>query len=372
MKLRILFLSFIISYSTLIINICNGQVDSSWQDKPEIFISVFADVFYIFDFNRPPGSERQPFLYNHNRHNEFNLNLGIVKFEIAQTKFRSNLALQAGTYANDNYASEPGLLKNIFEANIGISLNRKNNLWLDAGILPSHIGFENAISMNNWTLTRSILAENSPYFLSGAKITYNPNDKWELAGLIINGWQRIQRLQGNSIPSFGAQVNFSPSDKVMLNWSTFLGTDDPDSIRRLRFFNNLYGQFQITEKFGFITGLDFGIQQRFKGSSDYNPWISPVFIGKYSISEEWKIGLRAEYYQDDSGIIIPTNTINGFQTTGLSINFDYSPIQNILCRIEARWLNSKDRIFETQNASGNSNFIIGASMAVTFRQKMSK
>jgi hypothetical protein len=71
------------------------------------------------------------------------------------------LAFHAGTDSNDHYANEPGLLKNIYEANVGISLNKKNNLWVDAGVMPSHIGFESAISMDNWYLTRSLLAENS-------------------------------------------------------------------------------------------------------------------------------------------------------------------------------------------------------------------
>lgn len=152
-------------------------------------------------------------------------------------------------------------MKSVFEANIGISLNEKNNLWLDAGIMPSHIGFESAISMDNWTLTRSLLAENSPYFLSGAKLTFNPNEKWELAGLILNGWQRIQRLEGNSLPSFGTQMKFSPNESTTLNWSAFIGTDDPDQLRRMRYFNNFYGQFQLTDRFGLITGFDFGAQQ---------------------------------------------------------------------------------------------------------------
>ncbi len=152
-----------------------AQRDSTWQQNPRLNISGFADVFYVYDFNQPQGTERQAFLFNHNRHNEFNLNLGLVKLDVDHSKYRANFALQTGTYANDNYAAEPGLLKNIFEANIGISLNNKNNLWLDAGVLPSHIGFESAISMDNMTLSRSLSAENSPYFLTGAKLTFNPN-----------------------------------------------------------------------------------------------------------------------------------------------------------------------------------------------------
>ena len=350
----------------------SAQTDSVWHQKPTLEISGFADVFYVYDFNQPQGTERQPFLFNHNRHNEFNLNLGFIKLGLEQTKYRANLALQTGTYANDNYSAEPGLLKSIFEANIGISLNKKNNLWLDAGVLPSHIGFESAISIDNWTMTRSILAENSPYFLTGAKLTFNPNQKWEIAGLILNGWQRIQRLQGNSLPSFGTQISYNPTEIITFNWSTFIGTDDPDTTRRMRYFNNFYGQFQLSERFGLITGFDIGTQQRVKKSSVYDLWFSPVIIGQFTINNNWKTAIRAEFYQDETGIIIPTGTINGFKTTGLSLNFDYSPTQNIICRLEGRWLNSQDNIFETKTAPTNNNFIIGTSIAIKFSETIKK
>ncbi|WP_243431453.1 porin [Algoriphagus lutimaris] len=341
----------------------SAQVDSSWNQKPQINILGFADVFYVYDFNRPSSTERQPFLFNHNRHNEFNLNLGLVKFSVEHMKYRANFALQSGTYANDNYAAEPGVLKNIFEANIGISLNKENNLWLDVGVLPSHIGFESAISMDNLTLTRSLLAENSPYFLTGAKLTFNPNNKWEIAGLVVNGWQRIQRLEGNSLPSFGSQVTYSPSEKISLNWSTFLGTDDSDSTRRMRYFNDFYGLFQLTEKINLITAFDLGFQQNEKESSDYNLWFSPIIIGQYVINKTWRAAIRAEYYQDKSGVIIPTNTINGFLTKGISLNLDYSPVQNITCRLEGRMLRSKDKIFETNTAFSDTNFFVATSIA---------
>lgn len=345
---------------------------SSWAKKPEITIAGFTDVFYVYDFNEPQGMQRQPFLFNHNRHNEFNLNLGLAKLSVEHEKYRANFALQTGTYANDNYVAEPGVLKNIFEANVGISLNKKNNLWLDAGVFPSHLGFESAVSIDNMTLTRSLSAESSPYFLSGARMTYNPNDKWEIAGLIVNGWQRIQRLQGNSLPSIGTQVNFSPSDKVTLNWSTFVGTDDPDTTRRMRYFNNFFGQFKLSDKFEFIAGFDIGVQQQTKGSSNYEIWMSPVVIAQLTMNEKWKVGVRGEYYQDETGIIIQTGTMNGFQTTGVSLNLDYSPAENIKCRIEGRWFNSHDDVFVKQSNLVNDNFMVGVSIAVKFAETLGK
>ncbi len=343
-----------------------------WQQKPKIILSGFLDVFYVYDFNKPITDFRQPFFYNHNRHNEFNLNLGFVKIAVEHAKYRAKFALHTGTYVADNYAAEPPMLQSINEANIGVSLNKKNNLWIDAGILTSHIGFESAISIDNWTLTRSILAENSPYFSAGAKLTYNPNSTWEIAALVLNGWQVIQRVPGNSLPSFGTQILHKPTQNIALNWSTFVGTTDPDSTRRMRYFNNFYGQFQLAKKLGIIAGFDIGAQQKSINSTAYNVWFSPVIIAQITLTQNLKTAFRAEYYQDEAGIIIPTNTQNGFKTTSFSWNFDYSPTANLACRIEGRWLKSDDNIFVKETSATNNNFFIAASLAVKFSQSVTK
>lgn len=341
-----------------------AQVDSIWRRDPELRLSGFADVFYAFDFGRPRGPERQPFLFNHNRQNEWNINLALVRLELENPKYRANLALQSGTYAQDNYAAEPEILRHIFEGNIGISLSSSNDLWLDVGVFPSHIGFESAVSMDNWTLTRSLLAENSPYFETGAKLTCYPDHRWEIAALLLNGWQRIQRQPGNSLPAFGTQVAFRPNDQLSLNWSSFTGSDDPDENRRIRHFHNFYAQFQGSGRMGLIAGFDFGAQQRQKSASTYDYWYSPVLIAQYAWSTRWKTAFRAEYYQDRSAIIIPDITDDGFAVTGWSVNLDYTPAPPIICRVEARYLSSRDEIFQAGGSLSDRNFTVVASMAV--------
>lgn len=343
-----------------------AQTDSVWQAPPTLRISGFADVFYAFDFGHPPGPERQPFLFNHNRQNEWNINQAIIRLELEHPKYRANLALQTGTYAQDNYAAEPEILRHIFEGNIGISLSGSKYLWLDAGVFPSHIGFESAVSTDNWTLTRSLLAENSPYFETGVRLTYQPDSRWEFAGLLLNGWQRIQRQAGNSLPAFGTQIRFRPNDRLTLNWSSFTGSDDPDENRRIRHFHNFYAQFQCSERIGLIAGFDLGAQQRRKNSSVHDFWLSPVLIGQYVWNARWKTAVRAEYYQDRSGIMIPTDTENGFATAGMSINVDYSPAPPILCRMEVRYLGSQDEIFQTREGLADRHLLVAASMAVRF------
>jgi len=365
-----------IFYSIIVLCVIPGkiyaQTDNPWNKIPDFYINGYLEVFYAYDFNRPSAVQRQPFFYNHNRHNEFNINHGLIGFGVEHSKYRATLTMQTGTYPNDNYSDEPGVLKNIYEAYIGLSLNRKNNLWFDAGIFESFIGFEGPISIDNWTLSRSLCSENVPYFLTGAKITYTPNDKWTLLGSITNGWQRIQKVQGNSIPSFGTQVLYSPNKKYSLNWSTFIGTDDPDSTRRMRYYNNFYGLFQFTNKLGLIAGFDIGVQQESKTSSSYNNWHTITLILRYEFTEKWAAAFRAENYQDKDNVMIETQAPGRFNTSGISLNGDYRPLPNLACRIEARYLHNGDPVFTKDENPVNSNFFIVASIAYKLNKKLNK
>lgn len=343
-----------------------GAIAQESKPSPLAF-SGYAEVYYSYDFNRPADNNRPGFFYSQNRHNEFNLNLGFLKAAYNTEDVRANLAVGAGTYMNANYAAEPGVLKNIYEANAGVKLSKKKNLWLDAGIFGSHIGFESAISKDCWTLTRSILAENSPYYESGAKLTYtSDNNKWIISGMAINGWQRIKRVDGNSLMSFGTQVQFKPNSTTTLNYSTFIGTDKPDSARLMRYFHNLYAIFSISPKVGITAGFDIGTEQKAKGSSDMNTWYSPVLILKYSINDKWAVAARGEYYEDRNGVIIATGTANGFKTTGFSLDLDYAPASNVLVRLEGRSLNSKDNIFVKEEDLKKGNAFVTGSVAISF------
>lgn len=330
--------------------------------KPLTF-SGYVETYYSYDFSNPANHEKSAFLYNHNRHNELNLNLGLLKASYNADKLRANLGITVGTYAQYNMTAEQGLLKNLYEANIGVKISNKSNLWIDAGVMSSHIGFESAIGKDSWNLTRSLLAENSPYYESGVKVSYtSANEKWYVAGLVLNGWQRIQRIQGNQTPAFGTQLTYKPNTNVTLNWSTYVGNEQPDSISKWRYFNNLYGQIQLNNKLGFIAGFDFGFEQKANKSTRYNRWLTPILIARYAATDKFRIAARAEYYRDKDRVIIATGTPNGFQTFGYSLNFDYTIIDNLLWRVEGRFFDSKDKIF----ADKNQNFYLTSALCFSF------
>lgn len=341
-------------------------INAQEEPKRPITFSAYVDTYYSYDFAKPDNHTKPGFIYNYNKSNEVNLNLGIAKVNYTKENVRGNLALMAGTYAQYNMAAEQDLLKNIYEANVGVKISKDNNLWIDAGVMPSHIGFESAIGKDCMTLTRSIGAENSPYYETGVKIGYtSKSEKWYLAAMYLNGWQRIQKVDGNHTPAFGTQVIFKPTTKVLLNWSTYTGNEQPDVDKKCRYFNDFYGTFKLTAKTTVIAGFDIGAQQSAKGSSNYDVWYTPAVIIQYEPTDKIQWAARGEYYQDEKGVIIPTGTPNGFKTYGFSANFDYLPVENVMFRIEARTLNSEDDVFLKNNNPTNSNVCITTSLAIS-------
>ncbi len=326
----------------------------------KINFSGYGEFYYSYDFSKPSNNDKSNFLYNHKRHNEYSINLLLAKLEYKEESLRANLAIMAGNYAQYNLSSEPTWAQFINEANVGVKLSKKRNIWLDVGILPSHIGFETAIGNDCFTLTRSICAENSPYYQSGLKLSYsNKKENLTLALLGLNGWQKIKKPDDIQKHSFGVQVNYKLNEKITVNYSNFIGTDKPDSLKANRVFHNFFVQNVGAKKLGYIIGFDIGRDKY--NAINYGTWFSPNIILKYIVNKKSAIAFRYEYYYDKNQIIITTKTNNGFQVSGISTNFDYKVRDNITFRTELKKFYSKDIIFsnrERNNLSFTSSLCI--------------
>ena len=333
-------------------NWCKSQAaDSSLSP---IQLNAYAELYYSYDFSSPSNLEKPDFLYNHKRHNQVDFNLAFVKASYKGKNYRANLALMAGHYAQYNLSKEPSWAKLLFEANVGIKLSKKKELWLDAGIFPSHIGFESAVSADCFTLTRSMVAENSPYYESGIKLNYTTTTgKLNLSFLLLNGWQNISRSNAVNNPAIGVQINYKPNTKWVFNYSNFLGTDKPASQKALRTYHNFYATFSGTKAWSFIAGLDMGTDKY--DANNYGVWFTPVAIARYMCSPKIFVAARAEYFNDAKQIIVSTGTIYGFKNWGLSANIDYAITNKILWRVEGKLFMAAHPIF--YNTTNNNQSI---------------
>ena len=333
------------------------------EKSSPIKFSGFVDFYYLYDFNEPFTNDRAPFAFAYQRHNELNINLGLIKASYDDGKVFANIALQTGTYAGDNYAAEPAELRNIAEANVGINLTDK--LTFDAGVFPSHIGVESAVNQGCYNLTRSLMADGSPYFETGARLNYNFAPKWNLSALVLNGWQNI--YDNNDNKALGSQLTFEPKENITLNYSTFYGNEQPKgSPALMRFFQDFYIQYtDLLPNFSVTAVFDHMLQENLTGGNDEVFAFSGMFYYQF---EKTGIGARVEHYNDPTGVINSTGTPNGFQVTSGSVNFDWNVKENVMWRFEGKSYNSLDAILYTSNPLNPSKTgaLVATSLSIAF------
>ena len=332
----------------------------------------FADAYYGYDFTHGNTQERPGFLYSHDRHNEFTINNALIGMRYQDENVRGAIGLHAGSYVTANYAAEDQVFKHIYEAYAGFRPFQK--AWLDVGIFGSHIGFESAISKDNWTLTRSLMAENSPYYQAGARLTYEVSPKLTLAGLVLNGWQNIR--ENNQAKALGTQIQWKPSDKVLLNSSTFYGQEQPrDTTARRRYFHNFYVSYAATDRLSLALVFDVGKQQAHRPAGttgeQYDTWHTGAAFVRYKLADKWTTALRGEYYKAERGIIINSyapavGDPNAFIRGG-SLGLDYAPSGNVLVRLEGRVLNAADKVFIEAGGNTRDTYSnLTSSIAISF------
>lgn len=314
--------------------------------RPPVTFGMFVDAYYALD---SAGIRERSFTTQPSRHNEFAINLAFVEAAVATEKLRGRLALQAGTSVLANYSAESrdpsktgvqlaDALMFLQEAFAGYRL--AEGLWVDAGIYFSHIGMESFISKNNWTYTRSLVADFSPYYQAGVRLTYEASPRWALQLHVVNGWQNI--IDTNSDKSIGTQVTFRPLERLSITHNTLVGKEAD-----LRIFQDLVVTYSATDWWQHGVTVDLGLQRQ-PGTRSFSSWYGASYQSRFRLDPSTHLCARIEAYADKDGVIVPTGTPGNFEAWGLSLNLDRALIEGVLLwRTELRYLKAKTAIFSS-------------------------
>jgi len=334
------FLSILFAIS--LVNI-NAQIFKDTSKKVVFEWNGFMDVFSSYSNERIPlnvwepwnnyTDEIHPNLVSHNRRKGIHINQALIQGSFSYDRFKVNLGVHGGTYVNDNYRDES--IKYFSEANILIDLDKQKKIDLQVGIMPSHIGYENAISMDNWTLTRSVMADNSPYFMTGAKLNWKVK-KWQLAGLVLNGWQKIQFDPYEKLPAFGWQIQRN-GEKFIFNSSAYLEWRKMENWSGPVWFHNFYVKWLINEKNGLIFAVDYG-QQQVKNDIGQKNFGGASLVFRHDWSPKWISAIRGEFYSGNE-LRMPRIYEQWRTTLGGSTNVDFKFHKHLWFRADLRYLN---------------------------------
>jgi hypothetical protein len=338
----------------------------------KVVFGGYVDAYYGYDFNRPLTLDRA-FTTQAARHNEFNINLGYLDVTMTSPRLHGRFAAQFGTSVQANYAAEPrlGLLSGpdvsrfIQEAYAGYLVFPK--VWIDGGVFFSPFGSESWISRDNWTYTRSLIAENSPYYEAGVKATWQATPTLAAQLHIINGWQNISET--NSDKALGLRLDYAPSTAVSLAYDAFVGNELPDTLpSKTRWWQEGFLTWTLSSKWMFRATFDYGMQDRLFLPGHAN-WHGYAVVARYVASPQVAMAARAEGYTDPDQVIVVTGLPYGMRANGWSFNVDVGQSSRVLWRTEGRLIDTRDPLFpDRASARGlvGRDPLLVTSVALTF------
>lgn len=348
-----------------------GQSPSA-DTSTHVSVGGFIDSYYAYDFGRPPNIDRV-FTTQAARHNEFNVNLAFVDLTLTGARIRGHVAVQFGTSVQSNYSFEPRIgsvsgsdvSRFIQEATAGFKLTPA--LWVDAGIMLSPLGGESWISRDNWTYTRSFIAEESPYYEAGVRAVWQATPALSAQLHIINGWQNISET--NSSKTVVGRLDYVVTSRLNVAYDILAGNEAPDSVRSgTRVLNEFIAQLAITDKLSVRGTLDLGDQRR-ESDDGWDSWHGFALVGHFQSTPRLAFGARAEGYSDPQQAIVATGQSHGLRVWGGSVNLDVVPVGRLLWRTELRTLRARDSLFpdrSARNGLSRDNLLAVTSLALTF------
>ncbi len=340
---------------------------AAWAEEPPKAITIhgFIDGYYAWNANDPASHEN--FVpgtgSTAKRADEFNLNLAAVEIVRDAQPVGFHLSLVAGNGSDVIHAGEPrggavgpDVYRYIYQASI--LYKASDRLTFEAGVSPSHIGFEGFFSKDNWTYSRGWLAEFSPYYQTGIHASYQFSAHWSGEVHVLNGWQIIG--DNNDAKALGVKIAYA-SERLSASLNTFDGPELPNDNRDWRHFGDLIATFKATPSLSIGGSLDRG-RQELRGDMAAN-WLGIAGYGRYALGKQRALAVRVERFAD------PGNGISGTpQTlTEATVTYEYKPAGNLILKFEGRRDHSTASVFTRgRNGSSRSETIAVIGAVATF------
>ena len=339
------------------------QFAFSQINKDSIHFSGYTEIYFAQDQHNWQDHQRPEFLYSHTSTNHIALNTAVLDFKYSSNRLKTQLSLVEGTYANKVTSAEPIGFGALYVGNISYKLKAKENLWIQAGVFPSHIGLESAIGFSNLSLTRSLAAENSPYYESGISLQYSSkNEKIYCALLALNGWQSMTLVPQQTRLGVGSQFQFIPNRKATLNHSTYFGEVPVPGGSQMRFFQNFYGNIQLKKNWTVQFQADYGTQET-ENNGFNKSWMTGLLGLAFNVNEKLTLVGRGEFFKDSNNLVI--SGVNN-DLWGYSFNINYLLDEHLLLRAEWRNITTNSYTFTFQNYSEKQMNGLNLSLAAQF------
>jgi hypothetical protein len=308
------------------------------SEAPHPVLTGVVDAYYAWH-DVPPPVRQSTTLTTGSRHDEFSVNLVALGVRLEHAKLTGNLVLQVGDSVDRLYGDHR--LRYIQLANVGW---KTGIVHLEAGVLPSLVGRESFVSTENWNYTRAFIADATPYYISGARLTARFTPTFLLGATVFNGWQTFRG--GTSSPHGQLFTSWRPSDTFSIDATVLVGPTQVDN-RVIRTFGDVVVSWQPHARVGVALEAWAARENGYEAVLDAvtvrkDPW---AYGG--ALSARWRFGEtvwlagRAEALSDEGGFISGTGDRNrlvppaGQNLLGGTVTFGWQPHPKLIGRVEA-------------------------------------
>jgi hypothetical protein len=309
----------------------------------KVEVSGFIDGYYSYNFNKPAG--RTNVLRNFDtRNNEFALNLAELAFEKkpeSDSRIGFRLDLDYGPATDMVHAAEPGgkeVYKVIQQAYGSYLAPIGKGLQIDVGKFVTMHGAEVIETKDNWNYSRGLLfAWAIPYYHMGLRAKYAFNNKVNVMGMVVNGWNNVEENNGGK--TYGFMLGLNPTPKLAIVQNYMFGPEQLNDDRHQRNLSDTTVTYSINTKVAVMANYDYGFDHLTAGGKVH--WQGIATYLRYSPSKRISFTPRYEWFDDHDGFSTGTaQRLKEFTMTG-----EYRLRPNFLTRFEYRTDRSNQLFF---------------------------
>lgn len=278
------------------------------EDSPGLTISGSVDTYYKYDFS---GKSQIGTSFAGAQNS---IGIGMVDLAFSQTWGKASFVgeIAFGPRAD---ASAPGPVQNLY-----ISYAFNDLISVTGGFMGTFIGYEVISPAANFNYSTSYLFSNGPFQNGGVKVDFTFSEKVALMVGVFNNFDSY--TNDNNGMDLGAQLYLMPVE----GWDLYLNfvTSD-DSGTEI----DITTTYQASDKL--LIGLNAA--KRTRGNffvEDKGEGVNFSGIAgylNYSITDPVAVGLRYEYFHDDNGVILGTESqSSNVNAVTISANIHAGPI----------------------------------------------
>src|SRR5882672_8851629 len=186
-------------------------------------VSGFVDTYYNVNFNHPGGNAVGLRAFDFR---DKSISLNMVELILDKAPDAAGPAGRTGYHVSlgfgdamntvnsaENPAVGRGFAQYLKEAYFSYLAPLGKGLQVDVGKFVTPMGAEVIESKDNWNYSRGLLFTYAiPFYHFGARAKYTFNDKYNLTGFVLNGWNNI--VDNNSGKTYGVSFVGNPTKKA--------------------------------------------------------------------------------------------------------------------------------------------------------------